>query len=185
MPALPEFTFWRLYSQQEFLYVGDEGIVEAGGRTKRNGIDLSIRYQMIAWLFADADFNMAKARMIGVPKHIAYVPLAPTFTSIGGLTIKGRNGFNIALRYRYMADQAAKENKTIMAKGYFLTDLVLNHRMGKFQYFISMENILDQEWNEAQFDTESRLKWESDPISGLHITPGTPRFLKVGTSLDF
>jgi len=37
---------WYLYLQQEFLYVGDEGVVEPSGKTRRVGLDISWRYQL-------------------------------------------------------------------------------------------------------------------------------------------
>ena len=41
-------------------------------------------------------------------------------------------------------------------------------------------NLLDSEWNEAQFDTESRLPGEVEPVAELHYTPGNPRAIRVG-----
>jgi hypothetical protein len=45
--------------------------------------------------------------------------------------------------------------------------------------------VLDTEWNEAQFDTESRLPGELVPVSELHFTPGMPRNVRVGLSFFF
>ncbi len=50
---------------------------------------------------------------------------------------------------------------------------------------ISAENLFNQEWNEAQFDTESRLRNETEPVSEIHFTPGTPLFVKAGISYKF
>ena len=41
------------------------------------------------------------------------------------------------------------------------------------------------EWNEAQFDTESRLQDELLPVSELHFTPGVPFFAKATMSVFF
>ncbi|MBC7867583.1 MAG: TonB-dependent receptor, partial [Gloeobacteraceae cyanobacterium ES-bin-316] len=49
---------WQLHLQQEFVYVGDAGIVEPSGKTKRTGIDLIARYQFTKKLFANANFNI-------------------------------------------------------------------------------------------------------------------------------
>ncbi|HYF69059.1 MAG TPA: TonB-dependent receptor, partial [Ohtaekwangia sp.] len=48
-------ALWQLKLDQEFVYVGDEAVVEAGGETQRYGVDLSIRYQALDWLFFDVD----------------------------------------------------------------------------------------------------------------------------------
>ena len=55
---------WYLYFEDELVYVGDEGITEANGKTRRTGIDLSARYQLTNWLFADLDLNLAKPKSL-------------------------------------------------------------------------------------------------------------------------
>jgi hypothetical protein len=44
---------------------------------------------------------------------------------------------------------------------------------------------MNRDWNEAQFDTESRLRFEPTPVSEIHYTPGIPRFIKAGISFYF
>lgn len=176
---------WHLYSQQEFVYVGDEGIVEPGGKTRRMGVDLSIRQQFGKWLFADIDFNITKARLVGEDKGQNYVPLAPSFTSIGGLTAKLKNGLSGSLRYRFIDKRPANEDYSVIAQGYFITDVLAAYQWKKWELKVSVENILDAKWKEAQFDTESRLQSEPAPVSEIHYTPGTPRFLKAGVSFYF
>ncbi|MDR2474729.1 MAG: TonB-dependent receptor, partial [Bacteroidales bacterium] len=55
---LPELliqpAIWYLFLQQEFVYVGDEAVVEPSGKTQRFGVDLSVRYQPLKWLYIDA-----------------------------------------------------------------------------------------------------------------------------------
>ena len=178
-------TFWHLFAEQEFVYVGDAGIVEPGGKTRRMGIDFSARYQFNNWLFADLDINLTKARAIEEPKGGDYVPLAPAFTSIGGVTAKTKKGFSGSLRYRFIDDRPANEDFSVTAHGYFLMDLVITYRISQLELFVSMENILDRKWHEAQFDTESRLRSEPAPVSEIHFTPGPPRYFKAGISFNF
>ena len=178
-------ALWHFYSEQEFVYVGDAGIVEPGGKTRRIGIDISARYQFTPWLFGDIDLNYTKARAIGEAKGEGCVPLAPSFTSIGGLSAKMKNGFSGSLRYRFMDDRPANEFNSVRAEGYFVSDITLAYAWKKFEVTFSAENIFNQDWREAQFDTESRLQFESNSVSEIHYTPGTPRFLKAGINLKF
>jgi outer membrane receptor protein involved in Fe transport len=182
---LTNFAIWRLDMQQEFVYVGDEGIVEPSGSTVREGIDLSVRYEISPWLFADADFNLTKPRAKEEPEGHNYIPLAPTFSTIGGLSFRFKNGFNGSVRYRYLSDRPANEDKSIIATGYILTDATLNYTKPSFEVGISAENIFNIDWNEAQFDTTSRLMDETDAISEIHFTPGTPLFVKLKLSFSF
>ena len=178
-------ALWGLDLDQEFVYVGDEGIVEPSGRTRRAGIDLSLRYEIMPRLFLDGDLNLTKPTARDEAEGHDYVPLAPTFSSIGGISYETKNGFNGTLRYRYIGDRAANEDKSVIADGYFLADAVINYRKEKFEVGLSAENLFDVDWNEAQFDTESRLIGESDSVSEIHYTPGTPLFVKMKFTFFF
>jgi hypothetical protein len=82
---------WYIYSQQEFVYVGDEGVVEPSGRSRRFGVDISVRYQLTKTLFADIDLNTATPRSLDAETGKNYLPLAPTFTTVGGISVKWFN----------------------------------------------------------------------------------------------
>jgi hypothetical protein len=170
-------ALWYLFLEQEFVYVGDEGIVEPSGRSRRMGIDLGIRYQLTDWLFVNGDVNYAKPRSIDNPEGERLIPLAPTMTATAGLSIK-RKKLSINLQTRYLADRTANENNSIVAKGYIITDLNSTYSFGALSLGISIENIFDQQWNETQFATESRLAFETNSTEEIHFTPGTPLFAK-------
>jgi hypothetical protein len=178
-------ALWRLDLDQEFVYVGDEGIIEPSGRTRRMGIDFSVRYEILPWLFLDGDLNLTKPNAKDEPEKENYIPLAPTVSSIGGLSFNMKNGLNGTLRYRYIGNRAANENNSVIAKGYVIADAILNYTRPKYEFGVSIENLFDSEWNEAQFDTESRLIDEKDPVSEIHFTPGTPLFFKLRASFFF
>ncbi|MCU0355542.1 MAG: TonB-dependent receptor, partial [Cytophagales bacterium] len=182
---LVKASVWRLDLEQEFVYVGDEGIVEPGGKTRRTGIDFSARYQLTRWLYADADVNLTRPRARDAAEGENFIPLAPTFTSIGGLTAKLKDGWSGSLRYRYLADRPANETNTVTAEGYYLMDAVLSYSRPKFEVSIFAENLLNRPWKEAQFDTESRLRSEVLPVSENHFTPGTPFFARMSFTYHF
>ncbi len=178
-------SLWRLDLDQEFVYVGDEGIVEPGGKTRRYGADLSVRYQLLNWLYADVDLNYTRPRALGEEKGSDYIPLAPSFTSIGGLSYRLKSGLNGSLRYRYLSDRPANEDNSVVAEGYFLADAVVNYTRPRYELGISVENLTNASWREAQFDTGSRLQHEASPVSEIHFTPGTPFFARASLSYFF
>ena len=178
-------ALWHMYLQQEFVYVGDEAVVEPSGKTRRLGVDLSLRYQPFSWLYIDGDINYAHARAIEEPKGEDYIPLVPALTSTGGVAVKLPSGFSANLRYRYMDSKPAIEDNSIKAKGYFVNDLVLAYGKNSWEVNLQMQNIFDTKWNEAQFETETRLRNEPSSVSELCFTPGTPLALKVGLSYKF
>lgn len=176
---------WILYLDQEFVYVGDAAVVEAGGKSLRKGFDLSARLQITKWLFLDGDINYTLAEAIGEPENANFIPLAPDLTSIGGITFKLRSGINGSFRYRYMDDRPANEDGSVIAEGYLVNDLVINYTQKQYEFGIEIQNLFNVDWNEAQFDTESRLEFEPEAVSELHFTPGTPFFIKGSFSYFF
>ncbi len=178
-------ALWYLYLEQEFVYVGDAGIIEPSGKTRRMGVELGLRYQLNDYLYFDADANYTHARSINEPSGQDFIPLAPDFTSTGGLSFQKWNGFSGGLRYRYLKSRPANEDNSIVAKGYAISDLNLNYTYDKVTFGLSIENILNSKWNETQFATESRLKNESASVEEIHFTPGTPFFIKGKVTYTF
>ena len=176
---------WYLWLQQEFVYVGDAGIIEPSGKSRRQGIDLSVRYQLTKALYADVDISSAKPRAIGAGEGMNYLPLAPLFTSTGGLSLQMPNGFSGSLRYRYMANRPANEDNSIVAKGYLVNDLQLNYAKHMYNVGLSVQNVLNTKWKETQFATESRLRSETQSVEEIHFTPGTPLFARLSLTLSF
>ncbi len=170
---------WYLYLEQEFVYVGDEGVVEPSGETQREGVDFGIRYQIKPWLFFNNNINWCYGRSLNEPEGENYIPLAPDLTSTGGLSVKTDFGLTGGIHYRYMKNRPANENNSITAKGYFITDLIVNYQYKKVSFGVSIDNLFNTDWNETQFATLTRLKNESAPVDEIHFIPGTPFFLKT------
>jgi len=178
-------ALWYMYLQEELVWSGDAGTWEPSGKTNRLGIDLSVRWQIVKWLFFDSDINYCQARFIDEPKEANYVPLAPILTSTGGLTFGHPTGWSAAVRYRFMGDRPADESNTVTAQGYFICDLKVNYTFKKCTFGISMENLFNSDWNEAQFAGDYRTTPTSLPEYGLTFTPGTPFFFKGGITFRF
>lgn len=179
-------ALWGLGLQQEFVFVGDEAIVEPSGRSRRYGVDFGVRYQLTDWLFANTDINYTLARSIDEPDGEDFIPLAPDLTSSGGITVRNLGKFSGSLNYRYVDDRPANEEDSIVAIGYFVTDLNFNYSFNKnWTAGIIVENLFDTEWNETQFATETRLFNEAAPVEEITFTPGTPFFVRGRLTVNF
>ncbi len=156
-----------------------------GGRTQRMGFDFSARYEVVKNLFADADISLADPRALGVEKQERYLPLAPRFTSVGGLTYRKESGWNGSLRYRFMADHPANEDNSVLAQGYFVADAAINYTKKKWEAGLAVQNLFNTRWKETQFETESPLQNEPASVSEIHFTPGTPFFARASFTWFF
>ena len=178
-------AFWYLWLDQEFIYVGDESVIEPGGKTRRIGLDFSARYSPGRWLYIDMDLNYSLARAVDEPKGEDYLPLAPAFTSIGGVTANPFKQWDFSLRYRYMWKRPATEDYSVVAEGYFIADAMINYSYRHYDIGLAIQNLFNQKWKETQFETTSRLQNENEPVSEIHFTPGTPFFAKLIISYRF
>ncbi|SHM37309.1 TonB-dependent receptor [Flavobacterium saccharophilum] len=167
-------AIWYLYLAQEFVYVGDEAVVEPSGQTERKGFDFGFRYQLTNWLFWNTDYTYTHARSMDEPKGNDYLPLAPVHTLMNGISVKDLYGFSGSLRTRFLGDRPANEDNSVVAKGYCITDFSVNYQIKKISIGLNIDNIFDTKWKETQFLTETRLANETEPVEEIHFTAGTP-----------
>lgn len=178
-------TAWYLFSEEEFVYVGDAGIVEPSGKSERFGLDLGLRYQLSDIFYFDTDATYTKARSLESGAGEDYIPLAPDLTIAGGLSFTNWGKFSGGLRYRYLDDRPANEDNSIVADGYFVSDFNINYQLKEITFGIAIDNIFNTAWNETQFATETRLQTEIAPVEEIHFTPGTPFFAKASIRYQF
>ena len=159
--------------------------MEPSGESRRNGIELGIRYQVMRNLFLSTDLSYTIARSVDSPENENYIPLAPDFIATGNLVYKSGSGFRAGLQSRYIKDRPANEDNSIVALGYFLFNSNLGYDIGNLSFGIQLENILNTSWNESQFATTSRLMNEDRPVEELHFTPGNPRNVRGSIQYRF
>jgi len=179
-------AFWGLDLQSELVFVGDEGVTEAVGPSRRVGIDVEGRQQLAAWLWLDLDLNLTRGWLKEEPADANDIPLAPRFTLVAGLTARDLGRVSGGARVRHINDRPAIEDASITALGYTIVQLFGTYDVGRGQVFVSVDNLLDAEWNEAQFATTSRLAGEPNGgYTDLNFTPGAPRTFLAGARYFF
>lgn len=179
------FAGWYLYLEKEFVYVGDGGYSELSDPTQRLGIDFEARLKINSWLWADVDLCLSNGKLIGSPTGENDIPLAPRITSTGGLSVLNLAGFNGMIRYTFIGDRPANESNSVVAIGYTIINIGLAYEWKPLTFSVTVENLFNTEWNEAQFDTESKMSWETEPVSEIHFTPGNPLNFQFGISYLF
>lgn len=182
---LASLAGWYLYLEEELVFIGDEGSTEISGETRRLGVDAEIRLQLARWIWADLDLNLSDGRYLNEPDGENYIPLAPRLTAQGGLNFLHSGGIEAAVRFRHVGDRPANEDNSVIASGHLLTNIIVGYGFRGYRIFAQVENLFNQTWNEAQFDTESRLYYENLSVSELHFTPGNPINFQIGISYEF
>ncbi|UIR55780.1 TonB-dependent receptor [Sphingobacterium sp. SRCM116780] len=178
-------TLWYMSLQQEFVYVGDDAVVEPSGKSRRYGADLGIRFQPLQNFYLNADFNYSHARFIEAEKGEDYIPLAPVITSTGSVNWDFLTGFSLGMQYRYLGSRPAIEDNSIRTKAYFVNDLMLSYNRQKWGANLQVNNLFNVKWNEAQFATETQLRNEQTSVTDLTYTAGNPFGVKMGVYYKF
>jgi hypothetical protein len=175
-------TYWVLDLASELVFVGDAGTTEPRGPSHREGWEIAAKVRLLDWLTFTGDVTTSRAAF----KTGAAVPLAPRTTARADLTARLPFGFSSSVTMRYLGDRFADEDRHHTARGYTLVDVSARYRYRRLEAFVSVENVFDVDWREAQFFFTSRLPGESaGGVPDVHFTPGAPRSVLGGVAIRF
>ena len=175
-------TYWVIDLASELVFVGDEGTTEARGPSHRAGIEFATRVKLLDWLTFSGDVTWSRAEF----DTGAAVALAPRLTARADLTARLPWGLSSSLGMRYLGDRYADEDRHQTARGYMIFDWTARYRYKWLEAFVSIENLTNTEYREAQFFFTSRLPGEpATGVPDIHYTPGNPISVMGGLALRF
>jgi len=174
--------FW-LNLQQELVWVGDAGNTEPRPRSRRQGIELEARAQLLDWLSYDLDLAYSSAEFADTGWH---VPQAPRLVASTGITVRHPIGVAFDLRMRSLGRRYAQEDSQTKLHGYAVADASLRYRWKNLEAFVAVQNLTNEKWRSAEYYYESRQDFE--PPGGFldfNFTPGNPRNVRGGVAVYF
>jgi TonB family protein len=178
------FAFWYTYLESEIVFRGDSGTFSPSDPSERYGADFELRGRLSPWLFADADLTLAHAEFVSSGGNGGAVALAPRIMYTGGLTARW-HGFKGAIRVRGVGDRPVidpgdealfrLQGRPIpQALGYAVVDAFVGYERPRWEALVTVENLLDTDWREAQFANRSCSRAENAaPSSPCYLDPGT------------
>jgi len=175
---------WYLRLSSEQVWSGDNGGTEPSDPTRRFGLDLEGSLDATGWLSLDANVTWARSTFVANEGNGGALALAPRWMGSGGVSIHDQRSF-VSLRARGIADRPGNDDGSLTAKGYLLLDLIAGKRLGKLDLSLTIANLLDTEWREAQFAEESRVTPTADVVEQMHFTPGMPLTATVKAAYSF
>ena len=99
--------------------------------------------------------------------------MAPKIIGQGGVTLVGGAQF-ISLRARGIGNRPGNDDGSLTAEGYLIFDLVAGRRFRNLDVNLTVNNVLNSAWREAQFADESRITPTGQVVEQMHFTPGMP-----------
>jgi len=181
-------TLWALDLQSELVFVGDEGTTQARGPTRRYGLELGARGQVLGPLYVNGSFTWTHAEFRETRQA---VQLAPEHTGFAALLLRWPQDLSSQLQVTYLGTRPLTEDRRVNAPSWTVFDLIERYRLpvklsrGRLEAFLSIQNLLDTKWEQAAFFFESRLRNEAAGVEDIHFVPGIPRFLMGGVAWYF
>lgn len=183
-------TLWQIELDSELVYIGDEGVTEPKGGSKRRGIEWS-NYYSHDGLIVDADVAISHARF-NVPSNGGdRVPNAiPVTASLAVTHDTGGQWFG-GVRTRYMGAYPLEETGTEKSKAFWATNLKLGYRYDKhIQLSLDVLNIFNSKANDIEYFGATCSAAEGagcgggEGIDGRLLHPLEPRSVRLGLRLS-
>ena len=175
---------WYLRLTSEQVWSGDAGGTEASDPTRRFGLDVEGSLTATPWLSLDANLTFARSTLVANRGNGGALALAPRWMGSGGVSVHDKRSF-VSLRARGIGDRPGNDDGSLTAEGYLILDLIMGTSIGKLGLELTVTNLLDAEWREAQFAEESRVAPTAEPLEQMHFTPGLPASATVTAKYAF
>ena len=165
----------------ELLFVGDAGTTEASRPSRRVGVEWTNQYKVLPWMRLDLDAAYTKARFSDFDAAGNFIPGAPAWVVVGGVTFGGETGWFGALRGRYFGPRPLIEDDSVRSQA----SLIFNARAGyRFDNGLKLQldvlNLFNAKTNQIEYYYLSRLPGE--PIGGVadrHVHPAEPLAVRL------
>jgi hypothetical protein len=175
---------WYLHLDSELVWSGDAGGTEPSSASRRYGVDIEATYNPTPWLKLDGTLSLARSTLVQNAGNSNGLALAPRLMGQGGVTVYRGPRF-VALRARGIGDRPGNDDGSLTAEGYLIFDLIAGYTFGKLDLNVTVNNLLDSDWREAQFADESAVMPGGPVVEQMHFTPGIPLTTTVTAAYRF
>lgn len=169
-------TYWWLDLGSELKFVGDSNAVEPTGASGRRGYELVAFWRVRPWLAIDASYTASRARYANGD----YIPNAFENAASFGVAVV-RNPWELSLRVRHLGPYPLVEDNSLRAKGSTIVNLRGSRKIGRFELFAELLNVLGSDDKDIAYHYESYIPaFDAAPVEGRLSRVVEPRSLRVG-----
>lgn len=191
-------SVWRMALDSELVFVGDEGITEPKGASRRHGVEWSNYFAPTPWLIVDADVAWSRARFEDANPDNGgrRVPNAIPLTASLGLSVDDGGKWFGGLRLRYLGAYDLEETGAEKSTAFWMANLKLGYRVSKqIEATLDVLNLFDKRANDIEYWGGACTRGEAmaglggcgsgSAIDGRLVHPLEPRTLRVGVRVNF
>ncbi|MFN4324490.1 MAG: TonB-dependent receptor [Azonexus sp.] len=191
-------SLWRMRLASELVFVGDEGITEPKGASRRHGVEWANYITPADGWIIDADIAWSQARFVDANPDNGgrHVPNAiPLTASLGIAADEGGRWFG-GLRLRYLGRYALEESGTHKSRAFWMANLRAGYRITPhLQITLDLLNLFNRQANDIEYWGGACTYREASngtggcgtgsAIDGRLVHPLEPRTIRLGLRATF
>ena len=191
-------ALWQMDLASELVFVGDEGVTEPKGGSRRHGVEWTNYITPADGWIIDADIAWSQARF-KTPEASnggRHVSNAIPLTASLGLTADDGGRFFGGLRLRYLGAYALEETGEHKSTAFWMANLKAGYRVTpKLQLTLDVLNLFDRKANDIEYWGGACTRSEAvagtggcgsgTGIDGRLVHPLEPRSFRIGLRASF
>ncbi len=191
-------SLWRMALASELVFVGDEGVTEPKGASRRHGIEWANYFTPADGWIIDADIAWSQARFVEANPDNGgrHVPNAiPLTASLGIIADDGGRWFG-GLRLRYLGRYALEETGAQKSHAFWMANLKAGYRVTpQLQVTLDILNLFAKQANDIEYWGGACTYREAasgtggcgsgSALDGRLVHPLEPRSVRLGLRLSF
>ena len=179
-------SLWTTHLASELVFVGDDGVTEPEGGSRRYGIEWWNDATVNRWINIDADVALSHARFEQASAGGRYVPNAIPLSASLGVTADAKGPWLAGIRLRYIGTYPLEETGTEKSSPAFTTNLKLGYRFNeRWQIAADILNLFDRKANDIEYWGTSCTRNEGvacnngNGYTGRLVHPMEPRTIRL------
>ena len=185
-------SLWKTQLDSELVFVGDAGVTQAQGSSRRHGIEWANDYALNDWLIVDADLAVSKARFTQPSNGGTHVPNAIPLSASVAISADQQGVWFGGLRMRYIGAYPLEKTGAQKSAPHLTASLKLGYRFTpKLWVSLNVLNLFDRRANDIEYWGNSCTRAEGHACNGGNgfdgrlVHPMEPRTLRVSVRASF
>jgi len=185
-------SLWQMTLDSELVFVGDAGVTEPKGASRRHGLEWSNYYTFKDWLILDGDVALSSARFVVANNGGTHVPNAIPRSASLAVSADRHGPWFGGLRLRYVGAYALEETGEQKSTPFWTANLKLGYRFDpKLQLTLDILNLFDREANDIEYWGAACTKTEGagcnggNGFDGRLVHPLEPRTFRLSLRASF
>jgi outer membrane receptor protein involved in Fe transport len=185
-------SLWKTELASELVFIGDEGVTEPKGASRRSGIEWWNDYAPTFWLTIDADLALSRARFVDASNGGTKVSNAIPLSASLGVSADAHGAWFGGLRLRYIGAYPLEETGTHKSTAFLTTNLKVGYRINpSVRISLDVLNLFDRRANDIEYWGTSCTRAEGpgcnggDGFDGKLLHPLEPRTFRVSVRASF